>query len=47
MIKKPMNLLFKNSKKIADKLKLDLTSRPQNLSPENYFQICEEFESLH
>ena len=47
MIKKPMNLLFKNSKKIADKLKLDLTSRPQNLSPENYFQICEEYENLY
>ena len=47
MIKKPMNLLFQNSQIIAKKSKLDLTSRPQNLSPENYFQICKEYESLH
>ena len=47
MIKKPMKLLFQNSEIIANKLKLDLTSRPQNLSPENYFQICKEYESLH
>ena len=47
MIKKPMNLLFQNSQIIANKLKLDLSSRPQNLSPENYFQICKEYESLH
>ena len=46
MIKKPMNLLFKNYETIADKLKLDITSRPQNLSPENYFQICKEYENL-
>ncbi len=47
MIKKPMNLLFQNYQFIANKLKLDLTSRPQNLSPENYFQICKEYEGLH
>ena len=47
MIKKPMKLLFQNSEIIANILKLDVTSRPQNLSPENYFQICKEYESLH
>ena len=44
MIKKPLNILFKKPQPIIDKLKLDLNSRPQNLSPENYFEICDEFE---
>ncbi len=46
MIKKPINLLFKNSDKIIKKLKIDLKLRPQNLSPENYFEICKEYENL-
>ena len=46
MIKKPINFLFKNSEIIAKKLKLDLKLRPQNLSPENYFEICREYEKL-
>ena len=44
MIKKPLNILFKKPQQIIDKLELDLKSRPQNLSPENYFEICDEFE---
>ena len=46
MIKKPINFLFKNSETIVKKLKLDLKLRPQNLSPEKYFEICREYESL-
>mgnify|MGYP001188566575 CR=1 FL=1 len=46
MIKKPINFLFKNSEIIVKKLKLDLKLRPQNLSPENYFEICREYENL-
>ena len=46
MIKKPLNLLFKNSEVIVDKLKLRLSSRPQNLSPEDYLKICKEYENL-
>ena len=46
MIKKPINFLFKNSETVVKKLKLDLKLRPQNLSPENYFEICREYENL-
>ena len=44
MIKKPLNILFKNAKPIIEKLELDLNLRPQNLTPEKYFEICDEFE---
>ena len=46
MIKKPLKLLFKNYKKIIQKLKLNINLRPQNLSPEKYFEICTEYEKL-
>ena len=46
MIKKPLNLIFKNSKEIAYKLNLNLNDRPQNLSPLTYFKICKEYENL-
>ncbi len=46
MIKKPMSLLFKNFEIISNKLNLDLKKRPQNLSPEDYFKICNEYEKL-
>ena len=47
MIKKPLNLIFKNSKKISDKLSLNLSDRPQNLSPLTYFKLCKEFENFN
>jgi len=46
MIKKPLNLLFKNSEDIIKKFNFNLKLRPQNLSPENYFEICKEYEKL-
>ena len=44
MIKKPLNILFKQSSKIIDKLNLNEKSRPQNLSPELFFKISKEYE---
>tara|TARA_B100001094_G_scaffold323102_1_gene373406 strand:- start:488 stop:1276 length:789 start_codon:yes stop_codon:yes gene_type:complete len=46
MIKKPFNQLFNNSKKISEKLGLDLNLRPQNLEPEIYYKITNEYENL-
>jgi len=46
MIKKPFNQIFKNSKEISEKLGIDLNLRPQNLSPETYYQITKEYENL-
>ena len=46
MIKKPFNLIFKNSKEISEKLGIDLNLRPQNLDPETYFLITKEYENL-
>ena len=47
MIKKPLNKIFKNYKKIAENYKLDLNSRPQNLNPTTYFKIVKEYEKLN
>ena len=47
MIKNPLKQLFKNPNIIAEKLNLDVNSRPQNLSPLNYFQITKEYEDLY
>ena len=46
MIKKPFNLIFKNSKGISEKLGIDLNLRPQNLDPKTYFLITKEYENL-
>ena len=46
MIRKPLNILFKNPNEIAQKLNLNLNDRPQNLSPLIYFKICKEYEDL-
>jgi 16S rRNA (adenine1518-N6/adenine1519-N6)-dimethyltransferase len=46
MIKKPFNQIFNNSNKISEKLNINLNLRPQNLSPELYFQITKEYENL-
>ena len=46
MIKKPFNQLFNGDKKILDKLKIDLSLRPQNLEFETYYQLTSEYEKL-
>ena len=46
MIKSPLRKVFKNYKKIAEKFDLNLNFRPQNLSPNIYFNLAKEFEEL-
>ena len=46
MIKKPFNQIFNGDLRILNKLKLDLNLRPQNLSPETYFKLTQEYEIL-
>ncbi len=46
MIKKPLNIIFKNVKEITKKLNININDRPQNLSPLKYLEICKEYESL-
>ncbi len=46
MLKKPFNQLFNGKTEIANKLEIDLNLRPQNLSPDIYFQITKEYEKL-
>ena len=46
MIKKPLNILFQNSKNIIKELNLDTSLRPQNLNPETYLKICLMYEKL-
>ena len=46
MIKKPFNQIFNDSKEISEKLEINLNLRPQNLTPETYYQITKEYENL-
>ncbi len=46
MIKKPLNILFKDSKEVVDKLDLDINMRPQNLKKETFYKICLIYEKL-
>ena len=46
MIKKPLNTIFKNARKVAEELKLDLRLRPQNLSKNTFYKICLIYEEL-
>ena len=46
MIKKPFNQLFNGDKRIADKLKIDLNLRPQNLNFDTYYKLAYEYENL-
>ncbi len=46
MIKNPLRQIFKNPNQIAQKLKLNMNLRPQNLSLLNYFEITKEYEEL-
>ena len=45
-IKNPLNQLFKKPDIIIEKLKLNINLRPQNLSPDTYYLIAEEYEKL-
>ena len=45
-IKKQFNSLFYNNLEIRKKLNIDLDLRPQNLTPENYFNLANELEKL-
>ena len=47
MIKKPMKFLFKNYEEVASNLGIDLTLRPQNLSPNLYYKICNLYDGLN
>ena len=46
MIKKPIKQLFKDPILISKKFKIDLSSRPQNLSPEIYYELAQKYKSL-
>ena len=47
MVKKPLSILFKsNFDEISKKLNINLSDRPQNLSPLKYFELCKEYENL-
>ena len=46
MIKKPFNQVFNGDKRVLEKLKIDLTLRPQNLSLDTYYKLVNEFERL-
>ncbi len=45
-IKKPLNQLFKKTEFVVEKLKLNVELRPQNLSPNTFYEIAKEYESL-
>ena len=46
MLKKPFNQIFNNAKEVASKFNIDLNLRPQNLKPETYFKLTNEYENL-
>ena len=46
MIKKPLNILFKDSKRVVDELDLDINLRPQNLNKDTFYKICLFYEKL-
>ena len=46
MIKKPINILFKNFKFDYKKFNMRPSDRPQNINVDKYLQIVSEYESL-
>jgi 16S rRNA (adenine1518-N6/adenine1519-N6)-dimethyltransferase len=46
MIKKPYNQLFNGNIDIANKFKINLNLRPQNLNFETYYKLSKEYENL-
>tara|TARA_A100000164_G_C21789143_1_gene714925 strand:+ start:230 stop:1021 length:792 start_codon:yes stop_codon:yes gene_type:complete len=45
-IKKPLNIIFKDSKKVIEELNLDINLRPQNLKKDTFYKICLIYEKL-
>ena len=46
MIKKPLNILFAETKEVINELDLDINLRPQNLKKETFYKICLIYEKL-
>ena len=46
MLKKPFNQIFNGDQRVLDKLKIDLTMRPQNLNLDTYYKLTVEYEKL-
>ncbi len=46
MIKKPLSQLFKDPVLISKKFNIKLSLRPQNLSPEIYYELAKDFKIL-
>ena len=46
MLKKPFNHLFNGDQRVLDKLKIDLTMRPQNINLDTYYKLTCEYENL-
>ena len=46
MIKKPYNKIFNGEIQVAEKLKIDLNLRPQNLNFETFYKLTKEYENL-
>ncbi len=46
MLKKPFNNIFNGNLKVANKLKINLNLRPQNLDHQTYYEITKAYEEL-
>ena len=46
MLKKPFNQLFNGDHRVLDRLKIDLTMRPQNINLDTYYKLASEYENL-
>ncbi len=46
MIKKPYNQIFNGDTSIANKLKINLNLRPQNINFETYYELTKQYELL-
>jgi len=46
MLKKSYNIMFNDNFHVANKLKIDLNLRPQNLNFDTYYKLTEELENL-
>ena len=46
MLKKPFNQLFNGNQNVLNKLKINLTLRPQNINLETYYRLASEYEKL-
>ena len=46
MLKKPFNQIFNGDQRVLNKLKIDLTMRPQNINLDTYYKLASEYEKL-